>query len=91
MALAIYYEDLVSQGHAHDYVEIATLGHVTRARVTQIMNLRLLAPNIQEQLLDLPRTYSKGIFVGLRELQPVALVKDWEKQKQEFTKLLNHR
>jgi hypothetical protein len=91
MAFAIDEEDLIRQGHVHDYAEIAALGHVTRARVTQLMNLRLLAPNIQEQLLDLPRTYSKGIFVGLRELQPVALVKDREKQKQEFIKLINRR
>ncbi len=32
MALAIYYEDLIRKGHVHDYAEIATLGHVTRAR-----------------------------------------------------------
>ncbi len=51
MALAIYYEDLIRQGQVHDYAEIATLGHVTRARVTQIMNLRLLAPDLQERLL----------------------------------------
>ena len=44
MALAIYYKDLIHNGHVHDYAEIAPLGHVTRARVTQIMNLRLLAP-----------------------------------------------
>jgi hypothetical protein len=34
MALAIYYEDLIGQGHVHDYAEIARLGHVTRARVS---------------------------------------------------------
>lgn len=47
MALAIYYEDLIRQGYVHDYAEIALLGRVSRARVTQIMNLRLLAPDIQ--------------------------------------------
>ena len=47
MALAIYYEDLFHNGHVHDYAEIATLGHVTCARVIQIMNLRLLAPEIK--------------------------------------------
>ncbi len=35
---------------SHDYAEIATLGHVTRARVTQIMTCGLLAPEIQEEL-----------------------------------------
>ena len=31
------------------------IGHVIRARVTQIINLNLLAPDIQEDLLFLPR------------------------------------
>jgi hypothetical protein len=52
MALAIHFEDLIRQGVVTDYADLARLGHVTRARVTQIMNLRMLAPKIQEQLLD---------------------------------------
>jgi hypothetical protein len=31
-----------------DYAELAQLAHVTRARMTQIMNLLHLAPDIQE-------------------------------------------
>jgi len=53
MALAIHFEDLIRQGVVTDYADLARLGHVTRARVTQIMNLRLLAPEIQEELLFL--------------------------------------
>ena len=34
-----------------DYAEVACLGHVTRARMTQIMNLLNLAPDIQEAIL----------------------------------------
>ena len=82
MALAIYYEDLIRQGHVHDYAEIATLGHVTRARVTQIMNLRLLAPDIQEKVLVLPRLNSGRETVSLRELQKVALIYDWRLQRE---------
>ena len=37
----IHYEDLIRAGHVSDFAELARLGHVTRARVTQIMNLRL--------------------------------------------------
>jgi len=36
--------------------EIARLGHLSRVRVTQIMNLLLLAPDIHEAILFLPRT-----------------------------------
>jgi len=81
MALAIYYEDLIRQGHVHDYAEIALLGHVTRARVTQIMNLRLLAPEIQEELQLLERRISGRDSICLRGLQRIAIEFDWHKQR----------
>lgn len=87
MALAIYYEDLIRQGHVHDYAEIATLGHVTRARVTQIMNLRLLAPDIQEQLLSLPRKVLGRDVLTLRKLQAIALEANFEKQRTAWREL----
>jgi predicted XRE-type DNA-binding protein len=87
MALAIYYEDLIRQGHIHDYAEIATLGHVTRARVTQIMNLRLLAPSIQEQLLNLSRIISGRVEWSLRHFQSIALEQDWRKQRERWSSI----
>jgi len=51
MALAIKFQDMVDRGEVMDYADLARLGYVTRARVTQIMNLLLLAPDIQELLL----------------------------------------
>jgi hypothetical protein len=81
MALAIYYEDLIRQGHVYDYAEIATLGHVTRARVTQIMNLRLLAKDIQEQLLTMPRLLNGRDTLCLRSLQTLSVEPCWKKQR----------
>ncbi len=51
MALAIKFQDMVDRGEVRDYADIARLGYVSRARLTQIMNLLLLAPKIQEELL----------------------------------------
>src|SRR5580698_3733572 len=59
MALAIRFEGLVRGETIQDYAELARRGHVTRARMTQIMKLLSLAPDIQEQLLFLPPV--KGI------------------------------
>jgi hypothetical protein len=84
MALAVYYEDLIRTGHVHDYAEIATLGHVTRARVTQIMNLRLLAPEIQEELLTLDRVINGRDSLSLRQVQSIALENDWKTQRKEW-------
>jgi hypothetical protein len=87
MALAIYYEDLIRKGHVHDYAEIATLGHVSRARVTQIMNLRLLAPDIQEQLLVLPRIKHGRDTVSLRAMQKLSLNQSWCYQRKMWKAL----
>jgi hypothetical protein len=89
MALAIYYEDLIRQGHVHDYAEIATMGHVTRARVTQIMNLRLLAPDIQEELITLDRVIKGRDSLSLRHLQTIALVNDWRSQRKHWKALVD--
>lgn len=84
MALAIYYEDLIRKGHVRDYAEIATLGHVTRARITQIMNLRLLAPDIQEELITLDRVIKGRDSLSLRQFQTIALDNDWRSQRKQW-------
>jgi hypothetical protein len=86
MALAVYYEDLVRKGHVHDYAEIATLGHVTRARVTQILNLRLLAPDLQEQLLNAPRNKKGRDTLCLRMIQTIVLEPCWKNQRERWKK-----
>ena len=81
MALAIRFDKLIQAGEVADYSELAHLGHVTRARVTQIMNLLMLAPDIQEELLFLSRVTGGRDPIHLRQLQPIALVPDWRKQR----------
>jgi hypothetical protein len=87
MALALHCEVLIAAGEVANYAAIAELGHVTRARVTQIMNLLNLAPDIQEALLFLPRTQSGRDPLHLRLLQPIAAVADWKKQRAAWRKL----
>src|SRR5271163_678033 len=56
MALALRLDELVPSGQVASYSALASLGHVTRARICQILNLLHLAPDIQEELLFLPST-----------------------------------
>jgi hypothetical protein len=87
MALAIRFDRLVREGEVADYAELARLGHVTRARVTQIMNLLMLAPDIQEEILFLPRVERGRDSIHLRQLQPIALVPEWRKQRRMWQAL----
>jgi hypothetical protein len=88
MALAIKLDGLVRGGVVRDYAALARLGHVSRARMTQIMNLLLLAPDIQEQLLFLPHTPRGRDPIPLRQLQAIALVPDWNEQRPRWRRLL---
>ena len=81
MALAIRFDQLIRDGVVADQAELARLGHVSRARVTQIMNLLYLAPDIQEQVLYLPRTVHGRDPVQLRHLLPIAAEPNWQKQR----------
>jgi len=51
MALAIKFQEIVDRCEVRDYADLARLGHVSRARITQIMNLLNLAPDIQQGIL----------------------------------------
>ena len=87
MALALRFEQLLREGQVTSYAELARLGHVTRARVSQIMNLLNLAPDIQEALLFLPRTERGRDPIILRELQSVAARIEWREQRRMWQSL----
>jgi hypothetical protein len=81
MALAIRFDQLIRDGVVADQAELARLGHVSRARVTQIANLLHLAPDIQEAILFLPPTECGKDPITERDLRPIAAKADWHKQR----------
>jgi len=84
MALAIRFECLLRKGVVKDYSDLARLGGVSRARITQIMNMRNLAPAIQEQLLFLP---AEDRPVHERALRRIAGESHWRRQLKMFGQL----
>lgn len=91
MALAIRFEQLIRDGEVRDFAEIARLGHVTRARVTQIMNMLHLAPDIQEAILVLQRVEHGRDPITERDLRPVAAIADWRKQRRAWAAALGSK
>lgn len=84
LALAIKFETMVERGEVRDYADLARLGYVTRARLTQIMNLLLLAPEIQETLLH-PEQVPSGIKE--RHLRRIVASPDWAGQRASWINL----
>lgn len=87
MALAHRFSDLIREDVVTGQADIARLGRVTRARVTQIMNLLFLAPDIQEELLFLPAIEHGRDRLKLFELLRIASEWNWDKQRKMWTKL----
>ena len=81
LALAIHMDDLCRQREVTDYAELARLALVTRARMTQIMSLLLLAPDIQEEILFLPRSSGGRAPIREKAVRPIAVVPDFRKQR----------
>ena len=81
IALAIRFDGLVRDGVVADYAELARLGHVSRSRVSQIMSLSNLAPDIQDEILFLPRVELGRDPVSERELRRIVALPDWKKQR----------
>jgi len=87
MALAIRFDELLREGAVEDQADLARLGHISRARVTQIMNLVLLAPDIQEAILDLPLTLWGRDPITETNLRAVVAKVDWVAQRQQWSAL----
>jgi len=87
LALAHRFEQLLHEGVVKDYADLGRLGHVTRARVSQIMSLLCLAPDLQEAILFLSPTVQRKDRVQMRHVLPIAAVLDWKKQRQRWVEL----
>lgn len=81
MALAIRFDGLIRDRVVLDQADLARLGHVSRARVSQIMSLLHVAPDSQEQLLFLPRVQRGEEPILELEVRQIAAVPDWRKQR----------
>jgi hypothetical protein len=88
MALAMRLEELIRSGVVIGYADLARLGHISRARLSQIVGLLCLAPDLQEEILFLPRTLKGRDPIQLRHLLPIAGTPDWRKQRARWKALM---
>ena len=79
MALAIQFDEMIRIGVVADQAELARRGNVSRARITQIMGLTILAPQIQEELLNL-RVDGSTPQVTERSMRVIARNDSWSEQ-----------
>ena len=77
MALAIHYQHLLDSGVVPDASTLARLAGVTQPRMTQILNLNLLAPDIQARLIFLVPREKRLPMVSEKQLRRLSRVLVW--------------
>ena len=81
LALAIQFDDMIRRGVARDHADLARLGCISQERISQIMRLIWLAPDIQQEILTLPRTPRGRFHVGEVALRQIASKMLWSEQR----------
>lgn len=75
LALAHKFQGMLDRGEVESMADLARLGRVSRARITQIMDLLMLAPDIQEAVL------LGDMAIRMRELLSLAGHARWADQR----------
>jgi hypothetical protein len=84
LALAHHFRNLLDTGVVRTQMELAALAKLTTARISQIMDLLVLAPDIQEEILFMPPV-TKGLApITERDLRPLLKTLVWSEQREHW-------
>jgi len=90
LALAHQYASMIAQGQAADYADLARRLGITRARMTQIMQLLHLAPDIQEAILTHPPVFTGRDPVPEAAIRQIAREPLWQMQRLTWEAATRH-
>ena len=89
VALAHSLEEILQSGAMPDYRDLARRVQVAPTRISQIVILAYLAPDIQEYVLFLSAEYA-GLITEL-QLRTIARELLWDRQRAMFAELVSRR
>lgn len=87
LALAVEFESLIECREAHNYAELARRFGLSRERVSQIVHLNFLAPDIQMEILYLPPAPSGRYPISEVAVRGIARELSWAAQRERWNAL----
>lgn len=84
LALALQFQEMIDSGEVRKHADLARLGCVSRERVSQLMMLTWLAPDIQEAILRLSQSPGGRFPVSEGTLRRIARLYWWGDQRDEW-------
>jgi len=88
VALAIHFQDMLDRGEVRNHADLARLGCISRERMSQIMVLAWLAPDIQQEVLSLPKTPGGRFSVSETRLRSIAQIYTWADQRTRWNEMI---
>jgi len=86
MALAIQFQDMIERHEVRNYADMARFGCLTRERMSQIMELVWLAPDIQAEILKFPPTATR-FPISEVAARKIAGLLAWDEQRHQWQRL----
>ncbi len=87
VALACRMQSMIDSGQVESFQQLAELGRISQPRMTQIMSLLNLAPDILEELLHLPEVMHGRATIHERLLRPLTTEMNWRVQRRMWGKI----
>ena len=81
---------MVQRGEVRDYADLARLGCLSRERMSQIMELVWLAPDIQQEILGFSPSRNARFPISEVASRRIASVLSWREQRQQWKGLKAH-
>ena len=88
--VALHYNSMLKHGLVQSQADLARHLGVSRAKITQIMNLLKLAPDIQEFAIHLEETDERLQILTERKLRPLVQLENSNQQCERFWKLIDN-
>ena len=88
VALASRMQSMIESGEVDTFKQLAEIGRISQPRMTQIMSLLHLAPDIQEELLYLPEVLQGKAPIHEKLLRPLTRQIDWRIQRKMWERII---
>ncbi len=87
VALASRMQSMIDSGQVETFQQLAEIGRISQPRMTQIMSLLNLAPDIQEELLYLPEVMQGKATIHEKLLRPLTTEVEWRVQRRMWARI----
>ncbi len=87
VALASRMQSMIESGQVETFQQLAELGRISQPRMTQVMSLLNLAPDILEELLYLPEVLLGRSPIHERLLRPLTTELNWRVQRRMWARI----